>query len=246
LVVPLASAVPTLSIVGNHDVERGCGAPFAAYTARFRMPGAGAGSGSAGALEGSHPRLWWSHDAGGVHWVGLSSYSPVGERSPQRAWLAADLAAVDRAVTPWVIVTMHAPWYNSNAKHQNDPEPGATRDAFEAMLLEARVDLVLAGHVHAYERSAGGVFAAKRNACAPSAFSLPACACAHGASASADASCLFPAAAYVVIGDGGNREGLATEWLKPAPEWSAVRKAAYGCVCARLWVARRGCAAFSH
>jgi hypothetical protein len=209
--------VPTLTIVGNHEEERGCGAPFAAYTARFRMPGAGPGSGAGGATAGGpeaapHPRLWWSHDAGGVHWVGLSSYSPVGARSPQRAWLAEDLASVDRAVTPWVVVALHAPWYNSNAKHQGEAEPAATRDAFEALFLQGGVDLVLAGHVHAYERSAGGVFDGKRHACAPT---------------------------YVVIGDGGNREGLATQWLEPAPEWSAVREAAYGCVRA---CARAGCA----
>ena len=35
--------------------------------------------------------------------------------SLQHAWLRRDLAAIDRAATPWVIVMMHAPWYNSNS-----------------------------------------------------------------------------------------------------------------------------------
>lgn len=38
--------------------------------------------------------------------------------SAQYAWLLRDLAAVDRARTPWLIVSFHAPWYNSNYAHQ--------------------------------------------------------------------------------------------------------------------------------
>ena len=38
--------------------------------------------------------------------------------SEQYAWLLRDLAAVDRARTPWLLVVMHAPWYNSNYAHQ--------------------------------------------------------------------------------------------------------------------------------
>jgi hypothetical protein len=30
--------------------------------------------------------------------------------SDQYQWLAADLAQVDRAVTPWLVVCLHAPW----------------------------------------------------------------------------------------------------------------------------------------
>jgi hypothetical protein len=33
---------------------------------------------------------------------------------------------------------------------------------------------------------------------------------------------------YIVVGDGGNREGLATDYIQPAPLWSAFRKANYG------------------
>lgn len=44
-----------------------------------------------------------------------------GPSSEQYAWLARDLAAVDRARTPWVIAVFHAPWYNSNYAHQVRP-----------------------------------------------------------------------------------------------------------------------------
>ena len=37
----------------------------------------------------------------------ISSEHDITEGSEQYAWLAADLAAVDRSVTPWVVVTAH-------------------------------------------------------------------------------------------------------------------------------------------
>ena len=53
-----------------------------------------------------------------MHITMLGSYAPYGRRSKQYAWLERDLAGVDRARTPWLIVGMHAPWYNSNTAHQ--------------------------------------------------------------------------------------------------------------------------------
>lgn len=47
--------------------------------------------------------------------------------SEQYAWLHRDLAAVDRARTPWVIVVFHAPWYNSNYAHQARTAGGGGR-----------------------------------------------------------------------------------------------------------------------
>jgi Icc-related predicted phosphoesterase len=54
-------------------------------------------------------------------------------------------------VTPWLIVVLHAPWYNTNHAHQGDGD--AMKKAVEELLYEARVDLVVTGHVHAYERT---------------------------------------------------------------------------------------------
>ncbi len=64
--------------------------------------------------------------------------------------LQADLARVDRSRTPWLIAVLHAPWYNSNAAHQLNGD--RMMAAMESLLYEARVDLIFAGHVHAYER----------------------------------------------------------------------------------------------
>ena len=50
-----------------------------------------------------------------------------------------------------MLVSLHAPWYNSNTAHQGDGE--GMRRALEPMLVSAGVAAVFSGHVHAYERS---------------------------------------------------------------------------------------------
>ncbi len=160
---------------------------FVAYAARFAMPAPASGV----------DKVWYSIDVAGVHWITLSNYHDFSAGSPQTKWLAADLAAIDRKVTPWVFVQTHAPWYNSNTAHQGDGE--AQREVVEPMLYAAGVDMVMSGHVHAYERS-HRAYKNKRDAAGP---------------------------VYITIGDGGNREGLATKWGTPTPV-SALRVSTYG------------------
>lgn len=74
------------------------------------------------------------------------------------------------------------------------------RQAMEKLLYDAGVDMVFAGHVHAYER------------------------CVRSYNMQPDAAGPY----YITIGDGGNREGLATSWINPQPVWSAFRQASYG------------------
>ncbi|CAD6257205.1 unnamed protein product [Miscanthus lutarioriparius] len=90
---------------------------------------------------------------GKVHVVMLGSYAELeaeGSEQQQHAWLRRDLAAVDRRRTPWLLVLMHVPWYNTNWAHQGEAE--SMRRAMESLLYEARVDVVFASHTHAYER----------------------------------------------------------------------------------------------
>ena len=143
LVAPLASQVPYIVQVGNHEQERlpkGID-PFIAYGNRFAMPAPAAGGDS----------VWYSLDVAGAHWIALSNYHSFTSGSPQYEWLKNDLASIDRTVTPWVFVNTHAPWYNTNSAHQGDGE--AQRNALERMLYEAGVDAFFVGHVHAYERN---------------------------------------------------------------------------------------------
>ena len=75
----------------------------------------------------------------------------VGKYTPQYVWLKQELASVDRTKTPWLIVLLHSPWYNSNEYHYMEGE--TMRVQFESWLVKAKVDIVFAGHVHAYERT---------------------------------------------------------------------------------------------
>lgn len=66
----------------------------------------------------------------------------------QLAWLAEDLASVDRTKTPWVFAMSHRPMYSSQvSSYQTD-----LRNAFEPILLKYNVDAYFAGHIHWYER----------------------------------------------------------------------------------------------
>jgi UDP-2,3-diacylglucosamine pyrophosphatase LpxH len=48
---------------------------------------------------------------------------------------------------------LHAPWYNSNTAHQGEKESVDMMAAMETLLYQHNVDILFAGHVHAYERN---------------------------------------------------------------------------------------------
>eukprot|EP00239_Pterosperma_sp_CCMP1384_P010108 CAMPEP_0197862064 /NCGR_PEP_ID=MMETSP1438-20131217/38526_1 /TAXON_ID=1461541 /ORGANISM="Pterosperma sp., Strain CCMP1384" /LENGTH=309 /DNA_ID=CAMNT_0043479475 /DNA_START=157 /DNA_END=1086 /DNA_ORIENTATION=- len=210
MVQPLASLVPWMTVEGNHEIEAGLSVPFLAYTTRYHMtagetmtPGETMPPGKT-TLTSTDPNpskpssLYYSFVHGAATWLMLGSYVDYASSSNQYKWLQQQLAAIDRSVTPWVFVGLHAPWYNSNHVHQGEGE--GMRKSMESLLYGAGVDAVFSGHVHAYERCER-VYNFKVNQCGPT---------------------------YINIGDGGNREGLAEPWMKPQPDWSAFRESSYG------------------
>ncbi|XP_030453750.2 probable purple acid phosphatase 20 isoform X1 [Syzygium oleosum] len=194
LVEPLASQRPWMVTQGNHEIEK---MPvihphsFTSYNARWRMPFEESGSDS---------NLYYSFDVAGVHIIMLGSYTDFDPSSAQYKWLQADLGKVDRKRTPWIVVLIHAPWYNSNTAHQGEKESVEMKASMEGLLYQARVDVVFAGHVHAYERFTR-VYNGNANDCGP---------------------------VHITIGDGGNREGLAKRYMNPAPSISVFREASFG------------------
>ncbi|KAJ4705188.1 Purple acid phosphatase [Melia azedarach] len=192
LVEPYASRRPWMVTEGNHEIER---IPiiyprgFKAYNSRWRMPHEESGSSS---------NLYYSFDVAGTHVIMLGSYTDFDSHSAQYKWLEADLAKIDRKTTPWIFVLLHVPWYNTNNAHQGERE--SMRKSMEHLLYKARVDVVFAGHVHAYERFTR-IYDKEADLCGP---------------------------IYITIGDGGNREGLASKFKKPASELSLFREASFG------------------
>jgi hypothetical protein len=54
---------------------------------------------------------FYSYNIGPVHFTMLSSERNFARGSVQYEWMKSDLQAVDRSVTPWVIVSVHRPMY---------------------------------------------------------------------------------------------------------------------------------------
>jgi hypothetical protein len=52
-----------------------------------------------------------------THFVMIGAYAEYGPDSEQIRWLHADLSAVDRAITPWLIAIFHPPMYNTYIAH---------------------------------------------------------------------------------------------------------------------------------
>ena len=81
-----------------------------------------------------------------------------GSESPQYKWLMDDLKAVDRKKTPWVVLYTHRPIYHTSNHHRMCSKDGdwygcAVRALYEKLYEQYKVDLVMSGHAHHYQRS---------------------------------------------------------------------------------------------
>ena len=142
--------VPWLAGVGNHEIEDGQGTlGYDGYLARVALPGNGP-AGVPTAWTARHGNVAFVNlDANDVSYEITRNTGWTGGR--QTAWLARTLGAL-RAdpVVDWIVVGFHHCAYCSNAVHGSD---GGVRDAWGALFDQHRVDLVVNGHNHCYERA---------------------------------------------------------------------------------------------
>ncbi|OVA05869.1 Phosphoesterase domain [Macleaya cordata] len=199
-----AAYQPWIWSAGNHEIEympnMGEVSPFKSFLHRYATPYLASNS--------TNP-LWYAIRRASAHIIVLSSYSPFVKYTPQWMWLREELTRVDREKTPWLIVLMHVPIYNSNEAHFMEGE--SMRAAFESWFVQYKVDFIFAGHVHAYERSYR-ISNIHYNVSTGDRYPV------------ADKS----APVYLTVGDGGNQEGLAERFRDPQPDYSAFREASYG------------------
>lgn len=195
---------PWIWTAGNHEIdfapELGETKPFKPFSHRYPTPYK---------ASGSTAPYWYSIKRASAYIIVLASYSAYGKYTPQYKWLEAEFPKVNRSETPWLIVLMHAPWYNSYNYHYMEGE--TMRVMYEPWFVKYKVDVVFAGHVHAYERThriSNVAYNVVNGLCTP----IP------------DQS----APVYITIGDGGNQEGLATNMSQPQPSYSAFREASFG------------------
>src|SRR5512133_2335674 len=165
---PLMRTVPFLGVPGNHDVpwDLQRWPDTLAYFAYWSLPLNGpvlklGEPNAAPAVAGVHeamvaasgpafPRMAsYSFDYGQVHWTVLDSNVYTDWESPAlKAWLEADLRAAKGAT--WRIVALHHPLFHSSRSHLGDQ----WMRPISPILEKHGVDLVLAGHVHNYQRTA--------------------------------------------------------------------------------------------
>ncbi|KAL3660848.1 hypothetical protein V7S43_014250 [Phytophthora oleae] len=219
---------PYMVLVGNHEAE--CHSPtcllssdkkdqlgnYSAFNSRFRMPSPESG----GVLN-----MWYSYEYATAHFTTISSETDY-PNSPSNAyhtnrvyggfgdqlqWLEADLKAADanREQVPWVIVGMHRPMYTlrscgADGVPNNDYEALNVQEAFEELFIRYKVDLVLQGHVHAYERH----FPTRNGS-----------AVMEGVSNDTKTYKNPQAPVYVITGAAGGPEGFFQYKNPPSPEW---------------------------
>ena len=127
IAAPLLSATRFYPARGNHD---GDGTSF---TSRLSLPGGIA---------------WYAVDLSDTRFLVLDSNAPLSSESPQYQWLVDEVSRTDER---YLCVVLHHPIYNSTAGGHVEDEKGLIPH-IESLLVSAGVDLVFAGHVHAYER----------------------------------------------------------------------------------------------
>jgi len=141
---------------GNHDYANSSARQadhLIPYYDMFTLPSSGQAGGVSSGTE-----AFYSYNYGNIHFVALDSYGwETGNTrlydtlGPQVVWLKQDLAANTQ---PWTVVYFHHPPYTKGS-HNSDTETELInmRERVVRILERYKVDLVLNGHSHSYERS---------------------------------------------------------------------------------------------
>jgi len=141
---------------GNHDYANSAARQAdhnIPYYDIFTLPSAGQAGGVSSGTE-----AYYSYNYGNVHFVALDSYGWEAGNTrlydtlgPQAVWLKQDLA---NNAQPWTVIYFHHPPYTKGS-HNSDTENELInmRQRMVPIFERYKVDLVLSGHSHAYERS---------------------------------------------------------------------------------------------
>ncbi len=172
---PLMKTIPFYMILGNHDVRSANLDKFPdglAYFYYSDLPLNGPAQQLTVEATGDKelvkafkkstgtrfPRMVnFSFDYGNVHIVCLDGNDYVNPLNPELIeWLKQDL---NRSKADWKIVSFHQPGFNSSKAHYDNQVMRLLSPFLEAL----KVDLVLNGHVHNYQRTMPLTFAPKQN-----------------------------------------------------------------------------------
>jgi hypothetical protein len=216
LVEPVASRVPWMVGPGNHELELTNDQQFyLAFEERYKMPQIKPAKFGPITIPPKYNdddlklpyccssifqsiydygNSFYSFETGPAHIIFVNPYTTTNNTSEQYKWLETDLENVKRNIFPWIIVVTHCPWYSSNVDHYEEVQTVLMRNSMEPLFYKYKVNIVINGHVHAYERT-HPIFLNKTHE--------------YGT-------------VYITVGDGGNLEGHAKKYYEQ-PEWSAFR-----------------------
>ena len=169
LIEPYAGQVPYMINVGNHEQEHKFGGekdPSHATGIGFHPSWGNYGDDSGGECgvpvynrfhmpenrNGNQP-WWYSFEYGLVHFTVFSTEHNFTRGSPQHSWFESELKSVDRSRTPWLILATHRPLYTSQQIPSDHKVSTHLRQILEPLFHEAKVNLLIAGHIHSYERT---------------------------------------------------------------------------------------------
>ncbi len=98
--------------------------------------------------------LYYSFDINNIHFISVNSEIPYNfddsYRTEFQSWLKNDLKKTNKR---WKIVFLHRPLYCSfDSDYHCGSSSKKMRNLLEETLHDNKVDLILSGHVHAYER----------------------------------------------------------------------------------------------
>lgn len=151
----MGSSVPFVLLTGNHEDDRRANG----YIDNFISP-PDCFPDPVGATGIYGAKYWFDH-AGQMRVIMISPGLPVFDTtyryragSTEYQWLEQTIDAARAAGIPWVIVGMHMNCLTMGTKGCHELDPGGSgADDLLNLLIAKKVDLVLQGHDHTYQRS---------------------------------------------------------------------------------------------
>lgn len=126
----LMAHIPYFPVLGNHEYWSNGRSWFSSY---FSLP---------------HNEQWFAFSYGNVRFIGLDTNVSFQPGSVQQRWLSAELQSSAYRDATWHVVYLHHPPFTASV-YGDDMD---VRQYLVPLFEQAQVDLVFAGHSHAYER----------------------------------------------------------------------------------------------
>ena len=204
LIEPLISQIPMQVAPGNHEIE--CDENvFLPYETRFHMPSQPPIIDHSASCDSNYTDTTYSYEYGNSYYaftqgltrvIVLNSYASISPESKQYHWLQHQLSNIQREKTPWILVMVHVPLYNTFSAHQHENTTEYMLAMVEPLFLQYHVNLVISGHAHGYSRSTNVAYG-NYNAKAP---------------------------IYITVGEGGNREHHSQSYRYSSPESWIIKR----------------------